>query len=111
MSDIARNNRIKTLTTFLELDPKDSFSRYALALEYINAEEVALAVKEFETLLEHDPEYSATYYQLAKAYVALGKIEEAKKTYQKGIDLTARLGDTHANQELREALLMLSSGH
>jgi len=110
MSDTARSNRIKTLTKFLELDPNDSFSRYALALEYINAEEIEKAIKELEILLENDAEYSATYYQLAKAYVTTGKIEEAKNTYQKGIELTARLGDTHANQELREALLMLSSG-
>ena len=41
-------NRIEILKGFLEQDPKDSFSRYALALEYIKSGQTEDARREFE---------------------------------------------------------------
>ena len=42
-------NRIEILTGFLKQDPNDSFSRYALALEYVKAGQHDDARREFET--------------------------------------------------------------
>ena len=42
-------NRIEILKGFLEENPKDSFSRYALALEYVKLGQNDDAVQEFET--------------------------------------------------------------
>ena len=41
-------NRVEILKGFLEQDPKDSFSRYALALEYVKAGQTDDARREFE---------------------------------------------------------------
>lgn len=38
-------------------------------------------------------------------------MEDAKRTYQLGISLTAQRGEAHANKELREALFMLTGGN
>jgi Tfp pilus assembly protein PilF len=110
MSESVRNDRIKLLKGFLEQDPNDSFSRYALALEYANTGLTDDAIKEFEAVIEKDPNYTATYYHLGKAYVKNGDVGKAKATYRKGVELTAQTGEKRANQELREALLMLVGG-
>lgn len=102
--------RISLLKSFLEKDPSDSFSRYALALDYIKLNRLDDAVKEFEYLLTHAPDYTATYYHLGKLYETLGRTADAKKVYQDGISLTAKRGEAHANKELREALFMLTGG-
>lgn len=102
--------RMSLLKSFLEKDPNDSFSRYALALDYIKLNRLDDAVKEFEYLLTHAPDYTATYYHLGKLYETLGRTADAKKVYQDGISLTAKRGEAHANKELREALFMLTGG-
>lgn len=100
--------RISLLKKFLETDPNDSFSRYALALDYIKLNRLDDAAKELEHLLTHTPDYTATYYHLGKVYEQQGRTEDAKKVYQTGITLTAQRGEAHANKELREALFMLT---
>ncbi|MFQ3599278.1 MAG: tetratricopeptide repeat protein [Chloroherpetonaceae bacterium] len=102
--------RISLLKKFLENDPNDSFSRYALALDYIKLNRLDDAVKEFVHLLTHAPDYTATYYHLGKVYEKQGRVSDAKKIYQTGITLTAQRGEAHANKELREALSMLTGG-
>ncbi len=108
MSDDFRKKRIESLKSFLEKDQNDSFTRYALALEYLNGNEIVEGIRELETILAHDKEYIATYYQLAKAYVNIGERSKAKAIYEQGIELTELKGDSHTNQELREALALLN---
>jgi len=97
-------NRIEVLKGFLEQDPKDSFSRYALALEYVKAGQQDDARREFEFVRDNDPGYVATYFQLAQLYRSLGLRHEAEKTYRSGITVAVKAGDTHTQGELEEAL-------
>jgi len=102
-------NRVEVLKGFLEQDPKDSFSRYALALEYVKLGQVEDARHEFETVRDRDPAYVATYFQLAQLYRSQGLTHEAEKTYRTGITVAAKAGDSHTQSELEgalEALLM-----
>lgn len=102
-------NRIEILTGFLKDDPKDSFSRYALALEYLKAGRTDDARKEFETVLANDPAYVATYYQLGQFYRTIGLKHEAEKTYRAGIIVASKAGDGHTQSELEGALESLLS--
>jgi len=97
-------NRIEVLKGFLEQDPKDSFSRYALALEYVKAGQQDDARREFEFVRDNDPGYVATYFQLAQLYRSLGLRHEAEKTYRTGITAAGKAGDAHTQSELEEAL-------
>ena len=97
-------NRIEILSGFLKQDPNDSFSRYALALEYVKAGQQDDARREFETVLTNDPGYVATYFQLAGFYRTLGLKHEAEKTYRAGIVVAAKAGDSHTQSELEGAL-------
>ncbi len=100
-------SRIDALKGFLEEDPNDSFSRYALAMEYLKLGQHDAGITEFNTIVEKDPAYVATYYQLAKAYEREGRLPEAVQTYRKGVEVATQAADLHTRDELREALTML----
>ena len=100
-------NRIEILKSFLDQDPKDSFSRYALALEYVKAGQPEDARREFETVRDNDGGYVATYFQLGQLYRTLGLKHDAEKTFRTGITAAAKAGDEHTKNELEGALEML----
>jgi tetratricopeptide (TPR) repeat protein len=99
-----REERITKLKALLEQDPNDSFSRYALALEYAaidhNAESLAL----LENLLQRDSLYVPAYQQLGYMYQKLGRTEEAVSAFKRGIEIATQQGDHHARSEMKDAL-------
>ena len=97
-------NRVEVLKGFLEQDPRDSFSRYALALEYIKTGQTEEARRAFEFVRDNDPAYVATYFQLAQLYRNLELKHDAEKTYRTGIAAAAKAGDGHTQSELEQAL-------
>ena len=97
-------NRIEILKGFLNENPNDSFSRYALALEYVKLGQEDNALREFETVKTNDPAYVATYFQLGQLYQKLGRSHEAEKTFRTGITVAAQAGDDHTRSELEGAL-------
>ena len=100
-------SRIDALKQFLEEDPKDSFSRYALAMEYVKLDRYDDAITEYRTVVREDPSYVATYFQLGKALENQGLNEDARGTYQAGITVATKAGDAHTRDELAAALEML----
>ena len=97
-------NRIEILKGFLEENPNDSFSRYALALEYAKLSQNDDAVRELETVQTRDPAYVATYFQLGQLYQKVGRTHDAEKTFRTGITVAAKAGDEHTRSELEGAL-------
>ena len=97
-------NRVEILQGFLADDPKDSFSRYALALEYVKLGRSDDARRELETVRNSDPSYVATYFQLGKLYLTLGMTQDAEQTFRAGIQVAAKAGDSHTQSELQTAL-------
>ena len=95
--------RIEQIKTFLNESPNDAFLNYALATEYIALGKDDIALQLFLKLIENHPEYSATYYHLGKLYERLERDKEAEEVYEKGMELTKRLGEKHAHGELRGA--------
>jgi Tfp pilus assembly protein PilF len=100
-------SRIDQLKSFLEADPNDSFTRFALALEYQKAGQIHDAKEFFVYIITHDPEYVGVYYHLGKLYETEGNLTKASETYTKGIDVALASKDLHAANELREALLSI----
>jgi Tfp pilus assembly protein PilF len=97
-------NRIEILKGFLKDNPNDSFSRYALALEYVKLSQNDDALKEFEAVKQNDPGYVATYFQLGQLYQKIGRTHDAEKTFRTGITAAAKAGDEHTKSELEAAL-------
>jgi tetratricopeptide (TPR) repeat protein len=98
-------SRLEALETFFREDPVDPFTRFALASEYRKAGRMDEAAGFFEALVRDHPDYVGTYYHLGKLYQTLKRMEDARATYQAGIDVAVRLRDLHAKSELRAALM------
>jgi tetratricopeptide (TPR) repeat protein len=96
--------RIEFLRETLVTKPDDTFTRYALALELSKSDTPEDAWEHFDYLLSHHPEYSATYYQAGTFLAARGRRDEARKILAKGIEVTTRQGNLHAQSELQKAL-------
>ncbi len=101
--------RTEQLKIFIDENPADTFSRYALGLEYIKQEKLTEAEICFQFLIEHHPDYIGTYYQYGKLLQQVGKEEEAKTVYKKGMELTKNT-NLKTYSELQNALTNLDLG-
>jgi len=103
----AGKSRIELLKQYLAEDPSDSFSQYALALEYANANNRNDAILLLEQLLNRQPDYLPCYYQLGKLYEIEGRPKQAITTFQKGIEIARKQKNQKTMGELQTALDML----
>ncbi len=99
-----QNQRIQMLETFLGEDPGDSFSKYALALEYVAEGNIQKGIDLLIELRNSDPEYLALYYQLGKLFEQQNNISEAVICFKKGIEIASHQNNHHAKAELNMAL-------
>ena len=93
--------RLQKLLNFLKNEPDDPFLKYALATEYLNANDPDKALYYYEELASNHPDYVGTYYHLGKLYETLGRKSDAITIYQKGMEVSRKAGDMHAYSELQ----------
>lgn len=98
------NQRLARLKEFLQQNPKDSFLRYCIALEYVSMGEDIEAIQHLEDLKKSDAEYLATYYQLGKLYEKIGQNKSAIFSFNLGIEIAKKQKDNHTLNELMSAL-------
>ncbi len=103
-------SRIDILKSFIERNPNDPFSYYGLAMEYVRQDRIDEALEVFSQLLERHPDYVPTYFQAGMAFSKAGRIEQAQAVLSKGVEVTERLGNIHARNELQEALAQMTNG-
>jgi len=101
------STRLETLKSLTAQNPRDSFLRYGLAMEYRNTGDLEAAMREFRGIMEANPDYAATYFHAGQTLERLGRLEDARAVYQQGIEVTTRIGDLHARSELQAALDMM----
>ncbi|MGA2808043.1 MAG: hypothetical protein ABSE87_07890 [Terracidiphilus sp.] len=97
-------DKIAGLREILELDPRNSFARYGVAMELAGRGETAEALKEFDTLLTNDPEYTAGYFMAAQTLATAGRTGEAIGRLKSGILSAERSGNRHAVSEMQAML-------
>ena len=97
-------DKIAGLKEILELDPRNSFARYGLAMELAKGGETAQALDEFDSLLANDPEYTAGYFMAAQTLAAEGRTAEAVQRLKAGIACAASAGNRHAQSEMQAML-------
>ncbi len=100
-------SRLQVLAQLVERDPNGAFARYGLAMEYARLGDREKALEHFRKLLESNPDYAPSYYQAGQLLSQMGETEQARQVLQRGIEVTARLGDPHARSELEAALAEL----
>ena len=96
------------LKDILSQNPRDSFARYGLAMEYLNSGKLPEALDELETLLKEHPDYTAGYFMAAQTLSKANRSDEAKKMLQQGIAAAQRTGNEHARSEMEGMLSDLS---
>lgn len=94
-------NRLQKLLEFIENEPNDPFLKYALATEYLNANQADKALFYFEDLVDNHAGYIGTYYHLGKLYEALNRKADAVQTYRAGMQAARKANDQHAFSELQ----------
>jgi Tfp pilus assembly protein PilF len=99
-----KKTRRQLLEGFLDNKPDDAFSRYGLALDYVNTGETAAADSHFKLLLEKNPDYVPAYLMYAQMLAKEARTEEAKQVLAAGIRAATKAGNQHARSEM-EALL------
>ena len=97
-------DKIAGLKEILELDPKNSFARYGIAMELANRGETEAALTEFSTLLANDPDYTAGYFMAAQTLANEARVPEAIDQLKAGIASAKRSGNNHAISEMQAML-------
>lgn len=102
--------RLEFLQEALAAAPENTFVRYGLAMELQNAGKLEESWQVFESLMTGHPEYSAAYFQAGTLLEKLGRREDARRVFERGIEVTGRQGNAHARSELQAALDELANG-
>ncbi len=97
-------DKIAGLKEILELDPKNSFARYGLAMELAKIGETVSALTEFDTLVANDPGYTAGYFMAAQTLASAGRTAEAITQLKSGINSAESSGNRHAVSEMQAML-------
>lgn len=101
------NKRLLFLENLVKTGSADSFSRYALALEYRREQRAEDAVRVFEELGQLDPAYVPQYLMAGQILLSLGRTDAAKKVFEEGVARARTARDSHAESELQAALAEL----
>jgi Tfp pilus assembly protein PilF len=96
--------RAEQLKSILAQDPKSTFARYALAMEYMSAGETEAALGEFRAVLEVDANYSNAWFMGAQALQHAARTPEAMQWLRDGIASAKRSGNRHAENEMQSLL-------
>ncbi|SMO34241.1 tetratricopeptide repeat protein [Fodinibius sediminis] len=99
-----RQSKIKQLARQIKKNPKDSFSKFALALEFRKQGAFGKARILFEDILKNDPDYIGVYYHLGKLYEMHDRLSDARKMYKLGIPKAEQQQKLRTKSELQEAL-------
>ena len=96
--------RLQALKKFLEAEPNDAFTMYAIALEHASAKNLPEAISQLEEVIAVDPNYVPAYQQLGNFLRQSGQADEAITMLEHGIRVAAVMGDRHAQGEMQEVL-------
>lgn len=100
-------DRVEVLKSLLADDPKNTFARYGLAMEYMRAGHFDTALIEFRALIRIDADYCAAYFHAGQTLEKMGDVDDARTMYEQGVEATFRVNDAHTRSELEAAISML----
>lgn len=97
-------DRTEALARMLERRPDDARLRFGLALEYLKQERLAEAVEQLEAYLECADDEGNAWGRLGEALRRLGRDDEARRAYERGIEVAEAHGHPTMAEEFREIL-------
>jgi predicted Zn-dependent protease len=109
MTDQKKSRRQK-LEEFVAQNPKDTFSRYGLALECLKEGDKAGAETHFRALIENNADYVPGFQMYAQMLAQDERRAEARSILMAGIAAATRVGNAHARSEMEGLLGELAAG-
>jgi len=82
--------------------------RFGLGGEYVRNQDYARAIPHLEKALSFDPKHAAAWKLLALSYKETGRIDEARKAYEEGINVASAGGHLQAVKEMTVFLKRLN---
>jgi predicted Zn-dependent protease len=89
------------LEKLLESSPDDLFLRYAFAMACASEGDNDTAAEKLAVINESDPDHVAAWFQHGKILNELGEADDAREVIVNGITAAQRVGDDHAEEEMR----------
>jgi tetratricopeptide (TPR) repeat protein len=102
-------SRREKIEAMLVDEPRDSFLRYALAMEFDKEGRQDESLQLFAGLMRDEPPYVAAFFMAAQQLTRLDRVAEARTALRDGIEAARRLGDAHAAGEMSEFLTSLGA--
>jgi predicted Zn-dependent protease len=102
-----KKSRREVLEAFVAEKPDDAFSRYGLALEFMNSGDAASAETQFRELIQRNSAYVPGYQMLGQLLVKQSRSEEARSILKQGIAAATKAGNAHAQSEMESLLAEL----
>ena len=102
------SKRLAMLEQLTSSGKADSFTWYALALEYKSADRIEDALRTFDKLREIDPDYVAMYLMAGSMLVDAGREDEARLWLEQGMERANAAGNAHARDEMDGLLQAIS---
>lgn len=100
-------NRRQKLETMLAASPDDKMLRYMLALELDKESEHERSLELFRGLMSDSPPYVPAFLMAGQLLTRLERMEDAKSTYQTGINEAQKQKNDHAAGEMTSFLQAL----
>jgi thioredoxin-like negative regulator of GroEL len=94
-------SKSEQLAKMLESSPDDLFLRYAYAMACSSEGDNDTAADRLAAINESDPDHVAAWFQRGKILNELGESDEARDVLTNGITAAQRVGDDHAEEEMR----------
>ena len=97
-------SRIDIFKQMLESDPANTSILFGLAKEYEKADATDEVIETLNRYLAAADDQGNAYGMLARAYEKAGRREDAKATYQRGIEVASKHGHPGMAEEYRQTL-------
>ena len=97
-------SRIDIFKQMLESDPANSAVLFGLAKEYEKNDATAEMIETLNRYLDAADDEGNAYGMLARAYEKVGRREEARQTYERGIQAATSHGHPSMAEEYRSVL-------
>jgi tetratricopeptide (TPR) repeat protein len=101
---MSTNKRLEFLVKMTSSDQADSFTWYALALEYKGLGKIEDALATFQRLRQRDEDYVPMYLMCGTMLIEAGRRADAKEWLRAGLSAAQKKGDAHALGEIEGAL-------
>ena len=96
--------RIKVFAAMAEAQPGEVMVWYGLANEYVKLERWREAVDALRRVVELNADYTSAYQLLGTAHAQLGEREEARRAWERGVEVAERTGAWKAKQHMERLL-------